>query len=116
MGMKIQKFTAHEKKELVDSLKRANSTIAKLVKSFLVLIEETEEEPARRERLKTNFLFAVSGVFDGPRISAGLVKELEMIAADLREEKILWRQTSKLWQWLFRGDSGRNNVSRVVRG
>jgi hypothetical protein len=85
--MKIQKFTAHEKKELAESLKRANSTIAKLVESFLVVIEETEDEPARRERLKTNFIFAVAGVFDTPRISAGLVKELEMVAADLREEK-----------------------------
>ena len=83
----LSRFTAHEKKELNESVKRANTTIARLVKSFLTVIEETEETPARRERLKTNFLFHAAGVFDAPSISNELVWELEMIATNLYEEK-----------------------------
>lgn len=84
--MNIEKLTKYEERELEENLRQANSTIANLIRSFLVVIDETEESPARKERLKTIFLFAVGGILES-RITPRLVRRLEVVVKNLLKEK-----------------------------
>jgi hypothetical protein len=84
---KLIRFSSHEKNQLLAELRSANETTARLIKAFLDIIEEYEETRGRRELMKFNFLNAVMAFVNGRKFSEQMADELEMVAADLGDEK-----------------------------
>jgi hypothetical protein len=79
-------FSKKEREGLLAQVKSGNSTMARLILSFLAIIDEYDDTPARKEKLKTNFLFAVADAAFASRVTVGLAKELAAVAENLRAE------------------------------